>query len=186
MLFKLKSLFYSYHMTINCTISEKIFKNFTIFNILKRQKLYRSPVIFASILTVSAIICFIMHHIDGAILLGSVLLIVGLGVPAVYFITFFSSLRKQAKLQNLNPPRVAYCVSLTDKDDGIYVTNEKESATYRWKNVYQIYLAKDCIYLFMTQNRAFILPYSDMKEGFDTAFSIIKKRAKDKVTDLRK
>ena len=65
-------------------------------------------------------------------------------------------------------------------------TEEKESATYRWKNVYQIYLAKDCIYLFMTQNRAFILPYSDMKEGFDTAFSIIKKRAKDKVTDLRK
>ena len=173
-------------MTIKCTISEKIFKNFTIFNILKRQKFWKSPVIFSSILSVCAIICFIMNHIDGAVLLGCVLLIVGLGVPSVYFITFFSSLRKQVKLQNLNPPRVAYTIDLSDKDDGIYVTNEKESATYRWKNVFHVYFDKECIYLFMTQNRAFILPYSDMKEGCDLAFSIIKKRVKDKVTDLRK
>ena len=173
-------------MTIKCTISEKIFKNFTIFNILKRQKFWKSPVIFASILTVCALICFIMNHIDGAVLLGCVLLIVGLGVPSVYFITFFSSLRKQVKLQNLNPPRVAYTVELNDKDDGIFVSNEKESATYRWKNVFHVYLDKDCIYLFMTQNRAFILPYSDMKEGQSLAISIINKRAKDKVSDLRK
>ncbi|MBJ2357390.1 YcxB family protein, partial [Sphaerochaeta sp. S2] len=77
-------------MTIAIHLSESNFRNFLIFNIIKRLKLYKSPVIFASIMSASAIISFLMHHVEGAVMLGSVLLLVGLGVPVVYFVNFFA------------------------------------------------------------------------------------------------
>ena len=85
-------------MKIDVILSENLFRRFTLFDILQRRKMWRSPVIFASILSGCAIICFIMHHVDGAVLLGSVLLAVGLGMPAVYFSTFFTSLYKEISL----------------------------------------------------------------------------------------
>ena len=148
-------------MKTECTLSEKMFRDFTLFDILKRRKQWKSPVIFSSILTVSSVICFIMHKTDGAVLLGSVLLAVALGMPAVYFATFFSSLKKQVKLQKLDPPRTVYTVELTDAPDGIKVSNGKERASYRWDRAYHAYITDECIYLYMTQDRAFIIPITD-------------------------
>ena len=152
-----------YHvpMTIDCKISEKMFRDFTLFDILRRRKQWKSPVIFSAILTFSAVICFIMHAKDGAVLLGAVLLAVGLGMPAVYFLTFFSSLKKQVRLQKLNPPRTVYTVTLTDAADGIRISNGRESASYRWDRAYHAYLTDECIYLYMTADRAFIIPAKD-------------------------
>ena len=48
-------------MTIAVWLSEQHFKDFLIFNTLKRLKLYKSPLIFASILTVAATVSFIMQ-----------------------------------------------------------------------------------------------------------------------------
>ena len=73
-------------------LDSRTFRDFTIFDVLSRRKAWKSPVIFASIMTLSAIICFIMHKVDGAVLLGSILLIVGLGMPIVYFLSFFLNL----------------------------------------------------------------------------------------------
>ena len=47
---------------------------------MRRRKVWKAPVTFASILSVSAVICFIMRHVEGAVMLGCVLLIVGLGL----------------------------------------------------------------------------------------------------------
>ena len=172
-------------MIIDSYLSESVFRNFTIFDILKRRKSYRSPLIFASILSVSALICFIMNKIDGAVLLGSVLLIVGLGMPLVYFTTFFASLRKQVKAQNLNPPRLVYTLDLTDKEDGIHIENGKEQVTYKWKKAHSAYNAKDCIYLYLTSDRAFLLPKANLKEEEKAVWHLIVKRlGADKCIEL--
>ena len=76
-------------METKVLLDSRTFKEFTVFDVLYRRKAWKSPVTFASIMTLSAIICFIMHKIDGAILLGSVLLVIGLGMPVVYFLSFF-------------------------------------------------------------------------------------------------
>ena len=47
-------------MTIEVTLTEEIFRRFTMFDLLKRRKMWRSPVIFASILGAAAIVCFLM------------------------------------------------------------------------------------------------------------------------------
>lgn len=171
-------------MRIDSYLDSSIFRRFTKFDILKRRKMWRSPVTFASIMCFCSIICFAMHRVDGAVLLGSVLLLVGLGMPVLYFTTFFLSLSKQVKAENLTSPRLVYSLELTDKDDGITIENGKERATYHWKNAFQAYLDDGCIYLFMTQDRAFLLPYK--KDQYRSVWKLIKKRMEGKCKDIRK
>lgn len=169
-------------MTIAVWLNEQHYRNFLIFNTLTRLKLYRSPAIFASILTLSAIISFIMHSVDGAILLGVVLLTVGLGVPAVYVTTFFSSLKKQVKQQNLNPARLVYTLQFDRSSPLIEITNDREQATYRWQDVFHAYRRKDAIYLFITQERAFLLPLEACTDAAEVWNLIEAKLGSDRCT----
>ncbi|MCR5288718.1 MAG: YcxB family protein [Treponema sp.] len=158
-------------MTIKCSIDKTIFKRFTVFDILKRRKYWRSPVIFAAILCFSSVICYIMHNVDGAVMLGTVLLIVALGIPIVYFGSFFHSLTKQIQLLNLSEPKVYYTLDLTES---IHVSNEKEKAKYEWDQTYHAYKDTHCIYLYITPQRAFLLPDTGMTtESFDAVWSFI-------------
>ncbi len=155
-------------MKIDVVLSEALFRRFTMFDILKRRKMWRSPVIFASILGGCACVCFIMHHVDGAILLGSVLLAVGLGMPCVYFCTFFSSLNKEIKNQKLKTPRLVYTLELTEHSDGIFIRNKTEKASYKWEHVFHAYRDKSATYLFITAQRGFILPHDCISEGSES------------------
>lgn len=163
-------------MKIEATLTEEIFRRFTMFDMLRRRKVWRSPAIFASILGVSAAICFIMRHVDGAVLLGSVLLIVGLGMPLVYFGSFFASLKQQILQQGLKRPQTFYTLVLTEKADGIGIRNEKEQASYKWKDVHHVYRDTIATYLYMTPQRAFILPHTCIEEGPDELWHLIEKK----------
>lgn len=174
-------------MTIYTLMDEKTFRTFTIFDILKRRQYWKSPVTFASILTVSAIVCYLFHSIDGAVLLGTVLLIVGLGMPVLYFSTFFLSLRKQVKVQHLDEPRLVYTVNLDEDDDGIHVKNQTEKAVYKWKDAHHAYRDWGCIYLYITKERAFLLTLKDEKDEGEAIWSlIVKMMGREKCTDIRK
>lgn len=172
--YDLKS-FGGFLMKIEVMLTDALFRRFTLFDILKRRKMWRSPVIFASILGSCAIICFIMHHVEGAVMLGSVLLLVGLGMPLVYFATFFSSLRKEVKNQQLTTPRLVYTLELTEKPDGIFIRNKKEKASYKWEQTFHAYRDKKATYLFITANRGFILPHDCVTEGSDALWELLTK-----------
>lgn len=163
-------------MTIPVNLTEEAFRRFTVFDVLKRRKAWRPPVVFASIMAVSAAICYWMNHVDGAILLGNVLLTIGLGMPVVYFITFFSSLRKQVLKHGLSRPQLVYTLELTHKAEGIVVSNEKEQATYQWKQVFHVYRDTIATYLFMTPDRGFILPHTCIEEGPEELWKLLEKK----------
>lgn len=152
-------------MIIPVLLHESHFRQFLIFNILGRLKLYRSPLIFASILTTCAVISFLMYKVEGAVLLGTVLLVVGLGMPIVYFTSFFASLKKQVKQQNLDPPRLVYTLQFTEDSDVLEISNDKERASYRWQDAFHAYYEKESIYLFITKDRAFLLPLELLQES---------------------
>ena len=162
-------------MTIAVRLSESHFRQFLIFNILRRLKLYRSPVIFASILTSCAIISFLMYRVEGAVLLGFVLLVIGLGMPIVYFASFFASLKKQVKLQNLNPPRLVYTLQFEEDSEVLEISNDKESARYRWQEVFHAYYETESIYLFITKDRSFLLPL-ELLENSDEVWKLIESK----------
>ncbi|MFA6841248.1 MAG: YcxB family protein [Sphaerochaetaceae bacterium] len=159
-------------MTIQTYLDERTFRRFTMFDILKRKRYWKSPALFASILGACAIISFIMHRVDGAILLGIVLLVVGLGMPLVYFSTFFRSLKKLTKEQNLDPPRLVYTLDFPD-GDAFSISNGHEEARYEWKQASIAYRDRQCIYLFITQDKAFLLPAACATEGFDALWDLI-------------
>ena len=95
-------------MTIEVNLTAELFRRFTLFDTFTRRKMWRSPAIFAAILGVSGCICLLMHHVDGAVLLGCVLLLIGLGFPASYFSNFSRSMQKQIKTFGLDKPKKVY------------------------------------------------------------------------------
>lgn len=179
-------------MTITVTLTKEDFCRFTMFDTFRRKKMWRSPAIFAMIMSISASICFIMNHVDGAIMLGCVLLLVGLGMPISYFFFFFSSLRKQVRSLGLHKGVYdAYTLKLTEKSSGIHIENGREQVDYAWKDVHHVYRSKHATYLYITANRAFILPHwciedvADAKEGREQLWELIRKKVKaDKCTVL--
>lgn len=151
-------------MKIEVQMTEEIFLRFTTFDVLRRRKMWRSPVIFAVILTLCAAVCFFMNHIQGAVFLGWVLLIVGLGMPVVYFATFYASLRRQVRLLGLKRPQNVYSLELTREKTGIHVWSEKEKADYEWKRVYHAYRDTLATYLYLNPVQAFVLPHTCVED----------------------
>lgn len=95
---------------------------------------------------------------------GSVLLPVGPGMPIVYFASFFSSLRKQVLVHDLSRPQHVYTITLTKRADGIHADNGKEQADYARRDVHHIYRDLIATDLFLTPQRAFILPHTCVEE----------------------
>ena len=78
-------------ITISSRVDAKIFKDFAYFDILKRQKKWRSPAIFAALMLIFALVCFSQSGVrQGAVMLGTVLTAIALIVPFSYFFTFKS------------------------------------------------------------------------------------------------
>lgn len=174
-------------MKIEVYLDDKTFRRFSIFDTFKRRKMWRSPVTFASILSICACICYYMDHVDGAFMLGTVLLIVGLGMPLTYFLNYFLSLNKQISVLKLKTPKLVYTLNLTPRTDGISVDNGKEHADYPWKKVHHAYRDKNATYLFITAGRAFLLPHNCVEEGPEELWKLLEKKlSEDQRTDLRR
>lgn len=161
-------------MTIEVNLTADEFRRFSLFDTFRRRKMWRAPVTFASILSFCALICYLMNHVEGAVMLGSVLLLVGLGMPVSYFVAFFTSLTRQ--VQSLGLPKKVYTLYLTEKSNGIAIENDHEHADYKWKDVHHVYRSKTATYLFMTPERAFILPHSCVDEGADALRQLLEKK----------
>lgn len=174
-------------MTVDVVLNEDLFRQFTLFDLLRHRKQWRSPAIFAGIFCSCACVCFVMHHVRGAILLGCTLLLVGLGLPGVYFATFARSLNSQIQASGLQQPKRVYTLHLTKKADGIAVENDTEQTTYRWAQVYHLYRDKHAVYLYMTPTRAFLLPDVCVKGSPSELWSLLTKMIPaHRVTDYRR
>ena len=171
-------------MTIEVQLSGTEFRRFTIFDLLRRRKQWRGPVLFALILGVSAALCFTRTETQGAMLLGNVLLSVGLGLPCVYFAYFFSSLNRQVRKQGQTRPQHVYTVTLEEKSKGILADNGKEQLTYAWKSVHHAYRNLTATYLYLTPQRALLLPHSCLEDPDALWALLTKKLPKEKCTVL--
>ena len=163
-------------MRIEVIMTEEIFRRFSMFDMFRRRKVWRAPAIWAAILCASAALCFVKGQVDGAKLLGTVLLVVGLGLPLCYFLSFALSLKQQIVTQGLKRPKLVYTLELADKVKGISVTHEKDHADFEWKKIHHVYRDTTATYLFITKNRGFILPHQYVEEGEEALWDLINKR----------
>jgi len=162
-------------MKIQVRLSEKEFLKFSWFNLLHRRKAWRVPAVFAAVMCGFAAICFVMNRIQSAVLLGAVLLAVGLGVPAAYFLSFFLSLRRQAREQELGDGRYVYTLDLGDSKE-LIVDNGREHAAYPWLQVFHAYRGSSAVYLYITPQRAFLIPARCAEGGMEKLWAQIRRR----------
>lgn len=144
-------------LTIACHIDRKTFTRFAVYDSLIRKKAWRNPLLFAMILSAFAAVCFAGRKTHAqAVLLGGVLLGVGLLLPLVWFGMFFASVRRQAKRSGLSGDTAQYFVTLSPEE--IHVEKGREAADFAWADVHMACRTKDCIYLYVSPTRAFLLP----------------------------
>lgn len=96
---------------------------------------------------------------EGAALLTVVLAVVALGLPAVWFWTFFHNLKNQ--IRKLGLPRPFYRLELSNAGLDVWMAGEQDksepSRHYDWQSIHLAYRTPDAIYLYVQQNQAYLL-----------------------------
>ena len=174
---------------ISVIMDDKIFRRFTIFDNIYRKRIWVSPVIFATIMSAFALVCFVMRgRADGAVMIGCVLLIIGLGLPAAFMRVLFKSTEAQIKAMGLERARPVYSLRLSREPDGVQVTNGGEltgHVEYEWGGMFGAYRVHGCTYLYVKSNKAFLLPDEQAEGGSDIWSLLIDMLPKEKLHDCR-
>ena len=129
------------------------FRRFAFFDAFVVQRKWRAPALFLILMALFSSVCFAMHHKEGAVFLGCVLLGVGLLLPAAYLLSFLLSVNKQCK--GISPKKIVY--SLRFYEDYFDVLKSKEKASYPWKKLFRAYRTKHGVYLYVQPRHAFIV-----------------------------
>lgn len=163
-------------ITAHVKMDEKTLRRFAFFNdILLRGRFIR-PLVFAAIMLTFGIICFSARR-EGSVLLGTVLTVIGLGLPLVYFGTFFAQVKGQAKKLRLSPPRAVY--TLAFGANGVHIKNDmrqEEEVDLPWDKAFAAYRRRQEIYFYAAPTRAFILPDGQADASPDELWAMLEAR----------
>lgn len=144
--------------SVNVELNAGDFRAFALFDVFIRLRRWRPLAVFAGILTASAAACFFMHERENAILLGVALLLIGLGLPAVYVRQFFVSVGKQAKKLEIKQGRHVYLLGMDSSGLTVRMAGSDKDETYPWDSLYAAYRRKNAVYLYVQSTKAFIIP----------------------------
>lgn len=168
-------------MKVQVRLSERDFLKFSMFDTFVHKKGWLRPALFAAILGASAGVCFALRERRGAVLLGAVLLIVALGLPGAWLLSFFLSVRRQAKDQGLAGGKYVYTLDLGEKE--LAVDNGHERAAYPWGQIFRVYRRPDAAYLYINPQRAFLLPYACAGEEGEAVARRLERLSQDRRQD---
>jgi len=162
-------------ITVHVQMDAVTFKRFARFDTFILRRRWVLPIAFALILSAFAAVAFFMRpRAEQAPLIGWLLLGIGLLLPAAYFLHYELQLNAQVRRLGIKKPRPAYFVTLTD--EGVRVVNNMAKETplvLPWDHLYGAYRRKDAVYLYHTENRAFILPAKDASVTLPTLWDFI-------------
>ena len=162
-------------ITIPVRLDEKTFRRFARFDMLVLRKRWVKPMVFALILCAFAVVALI-SRLPQSGMIAAVLLAVGLGLPIVYIGMFLSSVNMQASRWKLEKGRNVYTVQLTE--EGFRVINDRKqenTGIVPWEKAAQAFRRKDCIYLYATPAKAFLLPNGQADAPDDAVWACIRK-----------
>lgn len=145
-------------ISIPVKLDEKTFRRFARFDMLILRKKWVRPAVFSAILIVFAVIALLTRKEQSG-MIAAVLLAVGIGLPLVYIGTFLSQVNMHAVRAGLKPARSVYTLTLSEAGIRIENNQKKEaSQDLSWSSACQAFRKKNCIYLYVTPQKAFLLP----------------------------
>ena len=144
-------------LLIPARITPDVFREFAVFDAMIRQKRWRGPLAFTLVFGALSAVCYTQAgSIRGAGLLGTVLLAVGLGLPAAYFVNFFLSVKAQGgKLGGENAP-ISYTVRL--REEGVMAEQGKEKMTLSWQQLHGAVRLSHSVCIYVTPRQAYLMP----------------------------
>lgn len=161
--------------TVRVELDAKTFRRFCRFDALRLRRKWVRPVAFALILTAFAVVALLSGRAQAG-MIAAVLLVVGLGLPLVYFGFFFSQVNMQVLRHGLDPSRRVYTVRL-DRE-GAHVTNDQKEEPpldVPWKDLQAAFRARGCVYLYVNPARAFLLPDGQADAAPDELWGYLEK-----------
>ena len=145
-------------IVISVMLDAKTFRRFAFFDAFAVKKRGRKPILFSLILLAFAAAALWLRKEQSG-MIAAVLLVIGLGLPILYIGTFISQLNLQAERFKLGKGRKVYTVTL--ENGGVTVHNlqqGEEDLHLPWNDVWRAYRRKDCVYLYASPAKAFLLP----------------------------
>jgi len=167
-------------ITARVRMDYKTLRAFSLFDTFLLRKHWIKPTFFGGAFVIFAIICFATVDKEQNWLLGLVMLLIGLGMPAVYGGMFFSQVKAQAKKLRLDPPRRVYTLEISD--ECVTVTNDlkaEEKVTLEWQKSPAAFRRKGAIYLYAAGSRAFILPDGQADASPDQLWDMMKRNLRE-------
>lgn len=173
----------SIHIPVN--LDKATFRRFATFDTFRRQQRWRTPVWFMLILLAFSVYLFFQTDKPQSGLIATVLLCIGLGLPVIYFSSFYLTLRENAKKHRL--PRLAYTLTLTDSEVRIRSdVSQDEELTLHWNQLFAAYRVKGAVYLYVLPTRAFLLPDGQADAPDEELWALIEKKLSNKCRSLRR
>ncbi len=168
-------------LSIPVRMDAAAFRKFSAFDVLIRQKRWQRPLLFAVLMMAFSVICFTqVGRREGAALLGTVLAVIGIGLPIVYFATFFQSVSRQAKRLKLDTPRDVYRVELSESGVRILEAGRQDDRSpvqhYEWPQLYGAWRTGTAVYIYAESGKAFLLPGPQIPGGLDAAWKFIEEQ----------
>ena len=150
----------SHTISVSTTMDGPGFHDFAVFDAFHHRKAWLRPAIFAAIMLAFAAVCLSqLGKRPGAGLLAAVLAIVGIGLPASYFYSFFHSVSKQIRQMHL--PRAFYRVELADTGIAVWMygqqDNHEHTNRHASDNLYCAYRKDNALYLYVEKEKAYLL-----------------------------
>lgn len=144
-------------MTVRVNLTPKTFRRFAMYDTFVLKKRWKLPVFFALIMLAFAAACFFLTDKQGHLGIGWLLTVIGIGLPVIWFMMFRLSLRTSVKTQKL--PRAVYTLIFSEEAVDIQsATKMEEHVRLPWDKIARLVRDKDCIYLYATEQKAFLLP----------------------------
>ncbi len=155
-------------LTVRSNIDAATFREFALFDAFSYRGRWRAPALFAAFFAALAALAFSRASaVEGAALLGGVLLTVGLGLPLLYIINYVLSVRRRAAA--LTGREAAYTVTLSGA--GVEIVKGDQRARYAWDEFARARRLAHSVCLYDAAGHAFLLPRSDA--ACDAAWELI-------------
>lgn len=151
-------------LTLEARVTPEVFREFAFFDTFRRQKRWRGPALFTLMMGGFAAVCFALRESrEQAVLIGTVLLVVGLGLPAAYVLSFYLSVRRREKALKAAGCPVAYRLRL--EEEGLHVRQGEREERFPWEGMEEAWRLKRCLCVYVEGRRAYLLPPRDEEEG---------------------
>ena len=161
-------------ITVSVHMDYKTLREFSMFDTFVLKKHWIRPAVFGAIFLIFAVVCFAAAGKEQNWLLGTVMLLIGLGMPAVYVGMFLSGVKGQAK--KLKLPRKVY--TQTFSKSGVHISNDlkpEEQVDLEWQKIPAAFRCRNAIYLYAAPTRAFILPDGQGDASPDELWAMMEK-----------